>query len=134
MSAFSRVATERLHEYLCGLDYFKDLLDSEATETVNMNIEANRINNTIAKGREDLDLCPIPIVFSDTKEYIRIWENLFYQEAKAQIIRSRKEEVKISLLSKILFYFFLNINAFFLFYIRSFKYIFQYLSRKIQIR
>jgi hypothetical protein len=59
---------------------------------------------------KDKELSPVPISFMDIEEYIKIWQNLFFLEAKAQIMKAKFLEVFNGFLMR----FYENFNVFFL--------------------
>lgn len=74
----------KFHAYLCSLNYYDDFNEEQYNKELDENIE---------ESTKPSDLQEIPLTFDNPEEYMRIWRNLFYVEAKAQIERSEQVEV-----------------------------------------
>lgn len=66
------------HRYLCSLDYYTDFKDK--IDTVNGGLETR---DEVKEGVGE----KIKMKFDNVYDYISEWEEMFYLEAKAQIIR-----------------------------------------------
>lgn len=66
------------HRYICSLDYFADFKDK--LDTVNNSLELKE-EDRVQVGEK------IKLKFDTAYEYIAEWEEMFFLEAKAQIIR-----------------------------------------------
>lgn len=92
------IGLDLFQKYLCSLNYFKDF--KEEGDLVNKNLETdeNELKKSISSTAENIakekELSPIPISFMDIEEYLKIWQNLFFLEAKAQIMKAKFLEVK----------------------------------------
>jgi hypothetical protein len=65
------------------MNYFKDLTEKNYTPT---NIEDDDNKNKI---EEEINFEHVPLRFASDKNYVALWKKLFYEEAKAQIIKSK---------------------------------------------
>lgn len=87
---------ENIYHSICTWDYYKDL---SSNEDVLEHMEEDNFNDNIKSNQtQDLSIVKyenVPIKFSNSEEYIRIFYNLFLKECKSQIGRSRLEEVSI---------------------------------------
>ena len=90
------LSLDKLQAYLCNLNFYKDFNHNEYEKT-NQSIEIEQkdliIETEPEKNNQDKDLVNIPLNFENYEEYIKIWQNLFYLEVKAQIMKSRYLEV-----------------------------------------
>ena len=90
------IGRDLFQKYLCSLNYFKDF--KEEGDLVNKNLETdeNELKKSISTTEniaKEKELSPVPISFMDIEEYIKIWQNLFFLEAKAQIMKAKFLEV-----------------------------------------
>lgn len=90
------ISLDNFQEYLCLLNYYKDF--EEENDIINVAMETDENAKKIEETKEikeiDRDLYAIPMSFYDAKEYIKIWQSLFFLEAKAQILKAKILEVK----------------------------------------
>lgn len=74
----------KFHAHLCSLNYYEDFNEEQYNK---------ELDDKIEEQTNPSDLQEIPLTFDNADEYMRIWRNLFYVEAKAQIERSEQVEV-----------------------------------------
>ena len=89
------IGLDSFQKYLCSLNYFTDF--KEDSDLMNKNIETdeNELKRSASQQEsiKDKELSSVPITFMDIEEYIKIWQNLFFLEAKAQITKAKFLEV-----------------------------------------
>jgi hypothetical protein len=91
------ISLDNFQQYLCVLNYYKDFEEEKYIINVRQETDENaeKIDEKNLKINNDEDLCKVPNSFTDIKEYIKIWQSLFYLEAKAQIVKAKFLEVYI---------------------------------------
>lgn len=76
---------QKFHEYLCSQDFYRDfredLNEAEADDDDNLKLKN--------------DLKEIPLEFDNGEEYTKAWEQLFFIECKAQILKAKASEVSV---------------------------------------
>jgi senataxin len=77
---------DNLYYTICNWNYFRDLTENEV---IYKNLEDDRVYEDVFGGA----LEKVPIRFTNSEEYIRIFSNLFMFESKAQITRSKQVEL-----------------------------------------
>lgn len=75
----------KFHEYLCGLNYYTDFNEDIYNAEVNEEEEDAKIPE---------ELPEVPLTFENVDDYIRVWQSLFFVEAKAQIKKEELVEVE----------------------------------------
>ena len=90
------IGLDSFQKYLCSLNYFTDFKEDNDLVNKNMETDENEIKrhaSQLENQKEKEELSPVPIAFMDIEEYIKIWQNLFFLEAKAQIMKAKFLEV-----------------------------------------
>lgn len=97
MQSQSYLNLEPFQKYLCKLNYFTDF--KEDSDLINKNPETDENELKRHSSQNEIaskELVPIPNSFMDMEEYIKIWQTLFFLEAKAQIMKAKFLEVIIN--------------------------------------
>lgn len=89
------IGLDSFQKYLCSLNYFTDFKEDSDLMNKNLESDENALKKDILlqENLKDKELFPVPITFMDIEEYIKIWQNLFFLEAKAQIMKAKFLEV-----------------------------------------
>ena len=74
----------KFHAHLCSLNYYDDFNEEQYNKELDENTE---------EPAKPSEVQEVPLTFDSPEEYMRVWRNLFYVEAKAQIERSEEVEV-----------------------------------------
>jgi hypothetical protein len=77
-------SVDPFYDYLCSLDYYDDLDE----ELYNPELEDLK-----QKTKEMPELKEVPTIFDDVDHYVQIWQDLFFMEAKANIVKEEKTMV-----------------------------------------
>ena len=75
----------KFHIYLCSLNFYNDFIEKP------LNVEED--NPQMIQTQEVATIKHIPLQFDSYDEYIKVWEKLFFIEARAQILKARYNEV-----------------------------------------
>lgn len=94
---FQNISLDNFQQYLCVLNYYNDFEEEKFIINVRQETDENadKIEEKDIKINRDEDLCKVPNAFTDMKEYIKIWQSLFFLEAKAQIVKAKFLEVTL---------------------------------------
>lgn len=87
------VGLDLFQKYLCSLNYFTDFKEDSDLFNKNIETDENQLLKSQPAEKKDLNLAPVPVSFMDIDEYTKIWQNLFFLEAKAQILKAKFLEV-----------------------------------------
>lgn len=92
----SSLNLEAFQKYLCRLNYFTDFKEDNDLMNKNPETDENDLKKHSSQQiseNSNKELVSIPNNFMDLEEYIRIWQALFFLEAKAQIMKAKFLEV-----------------------------------------
>ena len=83
------------HKFLLNLHIFRDILKDESENMLLDALETDQLLSVVNLKRKSEIVEAVPLRFSSVEHYNKLWESLFFEEAKSQIYRQIAENKKV---------------------------------------